>query len=511
MSAYAKCLQQATSPQRQEVIGLYRRCLRCAASIKDFGWRTSYLEYSQDSFRRNSGLPFHSSQAIDARNYAEEQLERMKYYLSVNQKIALERNQLNGAKQPLLRPLSSVFHTAEAVRSENVCSKSHKSAVNQISTDDAIDTEQQNPEKGNLDPIASSDMEAFEIEAGETETETMKEDSVDIEHDPKKQFLNFFADLPSSASLNMDIGDIDSDEGAAHASKADHVPRVLNGAFEMVEDETTTDHWSEDRQTRKHGAADLLEMLDENPSEGINKNASDCSAENFELVKTKQLERSNDMVNFLEGMKSPKNIKIVKLSKNRQKNLRVNRTLKRRETRRKFPTASVISCRNAKAIEDVIADDVRGEIFIKHDSASDGIQTNDGSKEHQVESFLKGGVRSLHLSDKDIDDIIVGDVRGNIFVKNDSAPAIGELVSDGIQTNDRSKEHQVESFLKRAVPSLHLSDISLYAKQLVEDGFDSVEMISNELQREDLEFMKKAHARALWKFMQSKVNRDNTG
>lgn len=459
MSGYAKCLQQATSHQRQEVIGLYRRCLRCAASIKDFGWRSSYLEYSQDSFRRNSGLPFHSSQATDARNYAEEQLERMKYYLSVNQKIELERNQLNGAKQPLLKPLSSVFPATEAVKLENECSKSQESEAKQISTDDAIDTEQQNPEKGNLDAIVSSKMETFEIEAGETKTETTKEDSVDIEDDPKKQFLNFFSDLPSSASLNMEVGEIENDEGAAHASKAKHVPTVLEGASDMFEEEESTDHWSEDRQTRKHGAADLLEMLDENPSEGIDKNASDCSAGNSELVKTNQLERSNDMVNFLEEMKSPKNIKIVKLSKNRQKNLRVNRTLKRREARRKLPTASIVSSRNTKTVDDIIADDVRGDIFIK----------------------------------------------------NDSTPAVGDLISDGIQTNDSSKEHQVESFLKGAVPSLHLSDVSLYAKQLVEDGFDSVEMISNELQRGDLEFMKKAHARALWKFMQSKENKDTAG
>ena len=61
-----------------------------------------------------------------------------------------------------------------------------------------------------------------------------------------------------------------------------------------------------------------------------------------------------------------------------------------------------------------------------------------------------------------------------------------------------SKVQNVELFLKKAVPFLYSSDIQSYAKQLVEDGFDSAEMIAKELTRGDLDFMKKAHARALW-------------
>jgi hypothetical protein len=55
----------------------------------------------------------------------------------------------------------------------------------------------------------------------------------------------------------------------------------------------------------------------------------------------------------------------------------------------------------------------------------------------------------------------------------------------------------VEKWLTEALPQLHADDIAAYSSLLVEDGFDSVEVLETELLAEDLDFMKKAHRRAL--------------
>eukprot|EP00591_Stephanopyxis_turris_P012564 CAMPEP_0195508302 /NCGR_PEP_ID=MMETSP0794_2-20130614/1544_1 /TAXON_ID=515487 /ORGANISM="Stephanopyxis turris, Strain CCMP 815" /LENGTH=156 /DNA_ID=CAMNT_0040635221 /DNA_START=107 /DNA_END=577 /DNA_ORIENTATION=+ len=61
------------------------------------------------------------------------------------------------------------------------------------------------------------------------------------------------------------------------------------------------------------------------------------------------------------------------------------------------------------------------------------------------------------------------------------------------------KEEVVGKWLSKSIPHLHLDDINNYAHQFVKDGFDSPFMIENELQEEDLAFMKKAHKRAVLK------------
>jgi hypothetical protein len=55
----------------------------------------------------------------------------------------------------------------------------------------------------------------------------------------------------------------------------------------------------------------------------------------------------------------------------------------------------------------------------------------------------------------------------------------------------------VEKWLREALPQLHVDDIAAYSSLLVADGFDSVEVLETELLAEDLDFMKKAHRRAL--------------
>jgi hypothetical protein len=54
----------------------------------------------------------------------------------------------------------------------------------------------------------------------------------------------------------------------------------------------------------------------------------------------------------------------------------------------------------------------------------------------------------------------------------------------------------VETWLQSQLPNLNSSDLQTYSKQLLDDGFDSVEML-NHLEVGDLGFMKKAHQRVL--------------
>lgn len=67
-----------------------------------------------------------------------------------------------------------------------------------------------------------------------------------------------------------------------------------------------------------------------------------------------------------------------------------------------------------------------------------------------------------------------------------------------IRSQDEKKKIKiVQKWLSTAIPHLHADDTALYASQLVEDGFDSLGMLQNEILEEDLTFMKKAHRRAL--------------
>jgi hypothetical protein len=61
----------------------------------------------------------------------------------------------------------------------------------------------------------------------------------------------------------------------------------------------------------------------------------------------------------------------------------------------------------------------------------------------------------------------------------------------------------VESWLKAELPNLTPGDLSTYSKQLIEDGFDSDDML-NHLEVGDLGFMKKAHQRVLVEKLKAK-------
>eukprot|EP00985_Skeletonema_marinoi_P019246 scaffold10964_cov146-Skeletonema_marinoi.AAC.5 len=64
---------------------------------------------------------------------------------------------------------------------------------------------------------------------------------------------------------------------------------------------------------------------------------------------------------------------------------------------------------------------------------------------------------------------------------------------------------EVEQWLVSRLPRLQRADVSNYCWSLIDDGFDSAEMLE-ELEFDDLHFMKKAHQRALTKALSQDVN-----
>ena len=59
------------------------------------------------------------------------------------------------------------------------------------------------------------------------------------------------------------------------------------------------------------------------------------------------------------------------------------------------------------------------------------------------------------------------------------------------------KKEAVQEWLQSCLPSLYPDDLEIYTCRLVEEGFDSKQMLEGELLEEDLCFMKKAHRRIL--------------
>lgn len=60
-----------------------------------------------------------------------------------------------------------------------------------------------------------------------------------------------------------------------------------------------------------------------------------------------------------------------------------------------------------------------------------------------------------------------------------------------------SSESEVSKWLLQYLPNLSEEDLSKYSKHLVDDGFDTVTLIKQELIADDILFMKKAHRRVV--------------
>lgn len=82
-----------------------------------------------------------------------------------------------------------------------------------------------------------------------------------------------------------------------------------------------------------------------------------------------------------------------------------------------------------------------------------------------------------------------------------SYPSYASLTSSAALTASDSlrleKEKAVQSFLITSLPCIYMDDVRDYTKRLVNDGFDSLQMLTEQLEENDLDFMKKAHKRAL--------------
>mmetsp|Transcript_8799 Transcript_8799/g.17976 ORF Transcript_8799/g.17976 Transcript_8799/m.17976 type:complete len:428 (+) Transcript_8799:341-1624(+) len=65
------------------------------------------------------------------------------------------------------------------------------------------------------------------------------------------------------------------------------------------------------------------------------------------------------------------------------------------------------------------------------------------------------------------------------------------------------KEKLVQAWLITSMPYLHTDDIRSYTRRLVDDGFDSLPMLTEQLEEDDLDFMKKGHKRALLKVIEA--------
>lgn len=63
---------------------------------------------------------------------------------------------------------------------------------------------------------------------------------------------------------------------------------------------------------------------------------------------------------------------------------------------------------------------------------------------------------------------------------------------------------EVYSWLNSHLPHLHAEDADIYCDSLIREGFDSIAFIEEELEENDLAFMKKAHKRVLMRQLEER-------
>ena len=68
---------------KEEVLALFRRCLRSARSIRDAEKKQMYESVARDYFRKNMTLPVGSREAYNAYRDGIDQVESMEYYQSM--------------------------------------------------------------------------------------------------------------------------------------------------------------------------------------------------------------------------------------------------------------------------------------------------------------------------------------------------------------------------------------------------------------------------------------------
>jgi len=63
--------------------------------------------------------------------------------------------------------------------------------------------------------------------------------------------------------------------------------------------------------------------------------------------------------------------------------------------------------------------------------------------------------------------------------------------------DDKDTNKSVADWLTQQLPHLNQNDLTTYSNRLIDDGFDSVSFIEEEMLFEDISFMKKAHRRVI--------------
>eukprot|EP00804_Cyclotella_cryptica_P016739 CCRYP_002034-RA/>CCRYP_002034-RA protein AED:0.26 eAED:0.26 QI:348/1/1/1/1/1/2/131/940 len=84
-----------------------------------------------------------------------------------------------------------------------------------------------------------------------------------------------------------------------------------------------------------------------------------------------------------------------------------------------------------------------------------------------------------------------------------SNKAVGPTEEKNVQSEISNSQSIVEKWLQTELPNLNSDDLKTYSKQLLDDGFDSTEMLDH-LVADDLGFMKKAHRRVLVEKLEKK-------
>ena len=97
---------------------------------------------------------------------------------------------------------------------------------------------------------------------------------------------------------------------------------------------------------------------------------------------------------------------------------------------------------------------------------------------------------------------------GTMISQSTGAAATTSVASESISTSSSTRNNEVEIWLLSHLPHLHKDDVTKYTKQLVDDGFDSVPFIDQELSEDDLQFMKKAHRRVLMRQLNEQRRND---
>jgi hypothetical protein len=79
-----------------------------------------------------------------------------------------------------------------------------------------------------------------------------------------------------------------------------------------------------------------------------------------------------------------------------------------------------------------------------------------------------------------------------------------ETSNSFVRGKSSSLNKNISQWLSYRLPHLAQDDLEKYSRRLIEDGFDTVEFIENELLADDLDFMKKAHRRVLERYIKDK-------